>query len=417
MKHYCMLATCAGIQFHFILKLEWRMLMEDICMSIVLTSSCDLRCTYCINQSGKDLILDKKTKSEWDSAEEVIKCLEDISRIRNIRLIKFFGGEPMLRDEMIKAIILNKAKFNPNGDVQFALTTNAYQEFSTDVLKIMMDNKTIINISLDGPEKLHNAARIAVDKGNTFRAVLKNIEHLKKANYPFALIGVLDERLIEHDTSISDISYFARNISPIHKLDPAYELKTCQNGNGDNSTTLTLLKQAKSLVLEVFHGIRSLDGANYIFENNIIRTMHNILLNKEKEEVCSARYSLALFPNKSVYSCYNLATDKYLVAQDVSKVDCRTLEKNIVEKQNFLGMENFPKEYRDVQFFGDYCPKENNFTSFAYLYRKNMIDCVTEELNKIIPGSPEHLSLLNYLTQGFNHDYFKDKIFEPKRGA
>ena len=388
--------------------------MQDICMSVVLTSSCDLRCTYCINESGNDLVIDKDAKSEWESAEEVIKCLENISKVRNIRLIKFFGGEPMLRDEMIKTIILNKNKFNPNGDVQFALTTNAYREFSPDVLEIMMANKTIINISLDGPEEIHNAARIAADKGNTFRAVLDNIEILKKANYPFALIGVLDERLVEHGTSISDISRFARDISPIHKLDPVYELNASQNRNGNNSNTLALLNQAKDLVREVFQGIRSLDVEKYIFENNIIRTMHNIVVNKEKKEVCSARYSLALFPNKSVYTCYNLATDQHLVAKDISKIDRKLLERNIIEKQNLLGLENFPKEYRDVQFFGDYCPKENNFNSFAYLYRKNMIDCVTDELNKIIPGSPEHLSLLNYLTQGFNLDYFKGKVFGLK---
>lgn len=388
--------------------------MQDICMSVVLTSSCDLRCTYCINESGNDLVIDKDAKSEWESAEEVIKCLENISKVRNIRLIKFFGGEPMLRDEMIKTIILNKNKFNPNGDVQFALTTNAYREFSPDVLEIMMANKTIINISLDGPEEIHNAARIAADKGNTFRAVLDNIEILKKANYPFALIGVLDERLVEHGISISDISRFARDISPIHKLDPVYELNASQNGNGNNSNTLALLHQAKDLVHEVFQGIRSLDVEKYIFENNIIRTMHNIVVNKEKKEVCSARYSLALFPNKSVYTCYNLATDQHLVAKDISKIDRKLLERNIIEKQNLLGLENFPKEYRDVQFFGDYCPKENNFNSFAYLYRKNMIDCVTDELNKIIPGSPEHLSLLNYLTQGFNLDYFKGKVFGLK---
>lgn len=390
------------------------MLMEDIAVSIVLTSSCNLRCTYCINESGKDLVLDNATKSEWSSAEEVINCLKSISEIRNIKVIKFFGGEPMLRDELIKKIILNKEKFSPTGEVQFALTTNAYRDFCSDVLKIMMDNNTIINISLDGPEEIHNAARLAVDNGNTFKGALKNIESLQKANYPFALISVLDERLIEHGTSVSEISRFVRQISPIHKLDPVYELREDHTRNGDYSNTLLLLEQAKILIKEIFQGICGLDGERYVFENNVIRTMHNIVVNNTKRDICSARYSLALFPNKSVYPCYNLATDQYLIAQNILDIDRQTLEENIVEKQNHLNIENFPEEYQDVQFFGDYCPKENDFNSFAYLYRKNMIECVTDELNKIIPGSPEHLSLLNYLTQGFNHEYFEGKIFEPK---
>jgi sulfatase maturation enzyme AslB (radical SAM superfamily) len=60
-----------------------------------------------VNNSGKDLKikLNNNDQEEWKSSEQIIESLIKISKIRNIKFIKFFGGEPLLRQNIIKDII------------------------------------------------------------------------------------------------------------------------------------------------------------------------------------------------------------------------------------------------------------------------------------------------------------------------
>lgn len=65
-----------------------------------------------------------------------------------------------------------------------------------------------MELSFNGPEPLNNAACIAKDGGNCFRSIVNNINMLQQNNYPFAFIAVLDERVIDFDMTIKDISDF-----------------------------------------------------------------------------------------------------------------------------------------------------------------------------------------------------------------
>lgn len=82
--------------------------MKDISITVVITTNCNMKCKYCINDSGQELVDLVQPQREWKSAEEIILCLENISKVRNIKFIKFFGGEPLLRYSFIKTIIMEK---------------------------------------------------------------------------------------------------------------------------------------------------------------------------------------------------------------------------------------------------------------------------------------------------------------------
>lgn len=381
--------------------------MKDISITVVITTNCNMKCKYCINDSGQELVDLVQPQREWKSAEEIILCLENISKVRNIKFIKFFGGEPLLRYSFIKTIITEKKRYSPLENVKFAFTTNAYQKMDDEMISFLSDERVIINISLDGPKELNNAARISKDGKDVYDSVIYNLDRIRKNNYPIALIAVLDERLLNYAMTIRELASFLKKFSPVYKIDPVYMIT-----KDGSKKEIDLEIQKKILALEtefinsVFDDIFSLNESRFIYENNVFRTICNLVCGYERDFVCSAANFMGILPNKRAYACYNLMDSKYLIAEDISKIDTEEMEKKLVEQENLLRLENFPKQYATIKGYGDYCPKENNFASLAYQYRKNMVESVSNNLLKIQAGSPEHLSLIAYVLKGINMDYF-----------
>lgn len=380
--------------------------MNDFFISIILTTKCNLKCLYCVNDSGSALIPNNSLINEWESEKDIIDCLINISKARNIDVIKFYGGEPLLKSEMIIKILDAKCEFSRNNNVKFALTTNAYDKIEEKLLKKFMEHNVILNISLDGPEMLHNAYRKTNDDGNCYRGVMYNLEQLKKSNFAFSLVSVLDKRVIDYNYTLVDLALFLSKYTPVYKIDPVYEI---------NKTTIrqniieNLLKMQRDLIRIIFESILSLEEDKYIYENNILLTINSIVHKNKKEYVCSASDMLAIFPNKNTFSCHNLMNENFLISNDISKESPMSINNILNEKKELLRMDNFSSKYKEIELYGsDYCPLENNFTSFAYQYRKHMIINVSDNLLKITQGSAEHLSLLNYINKGFLNPFQKN---------
>lgn len=379
---------------------------EDIAVTIVLTTRCNMKCKYCINESGNDLKIET-SHNEWDSCTEIIDCLKNISKVREIALIKLFGGEPMLCANLICELIARKKEFTNNERLRFAMTTNALLGMDEEIIDFFISNNVIFNLSIDGPEEIHNKYRIAKNGCNSFAAVMKNVEKLKNKGYPFAAVAVLDERIVDNNFSLSGLCNYLRSITPNYKIDPAYFIKR-ENSTVSGDAQDELLAQLRNLIDDIFKNIRTLSIDKFIFENNILRTIYNVVSNTQKSYVCSAGKHIAIFPNNSAYSCYNLVHEEYKICNDLRTIDANELDSILRKKESLLTIDNFPKEYRDIEFFGDYCAKENNFSSFAYQYRKTMVDSIVENVARIQPGTQEHLALLGYITLGYETMYYKN---------
>lgn len=257
---------------------------------------------------------------------------------------------------------------------------------------------------MDGPEAINNASRHPIDGGNCFLSVNYNINQLKKKNIPFAIVAVLDRRIIDFNLSLSDLAVFLSSYTPVYKIDPGYML--IQSAD----TIKKLLKETELFVDFVFENIKTLEQSKFIYENNVLRTITNAINNIEKTHVCSAADHIAIFSNNSAYSCYNLLTAEYKICDDLSVIDMNALDEKLKEHKEKLLINKFPKEYYKIKFFGDYCPKENNFSSFAYQYRKVMTESILKNLNNISPGSIEHMGLLGYIKTAFSKKFFKTFI-------
>jgi cyclic pyranopterin phosphate synthase len=86
-------------------------------LRVSLTDRCNLRCTYCMPPEGLDWL----PKPELLTAEEIIRLVGIGVERLGITEVRFTGGEPLLRRELVE-IVTATAAFGPRP--QISLTTN-----------------------------------------------------------------------------------------------------------------------------------------------------------------------------------------------------------------------------------------------------------------------------------------------------
>jgi len=162
---------------------------------LYLTENCNLKCKYCYQKD--------KTTKEIDF--ENIKSIVDYEIKQNNKrsLINFYGGEPLLKKDLIyKTIEYIKSK-NSKTKFNFGLTTNGTL-IDDEFLKYMKKNNfTHIGYSIDGNEEVQNRNRIMNDGKGTFDVVEKNAKKtLKTMKNVVAMVTVAPNTLQDLSDSI-----------------------------------------------------------------------------------------------------------------------------------------------------------------------------------------------------------------------
>lgn len=120
--------------------------MGEIGITIKPTLSCNMRCKHCFN--GKKL-----NKSKTISVERVILLLQKASEEYNTIKITFHGGEPTLAgiDFYRKIFDFQRQKNEESGTIfRNFFTTNGLL-LNEEFIDLLIQNKTLINVSYDGP--------------------------------------------------------------------------------------------------------------------------------------------------------------------------------------------------------------------------------------------------------------------------
>jgi len=153
-----------------------------------LTARCNHRCGYCAF-SGRYSF--KRTHEEKDMPLEIAKKAVDyfLAGSRNDEsgesgdgrngAITFYGGEPLLRFDLIKAVVELTKEKGAFERYRFSLTTNGTM-LNDEIIDYFVANSISILISLDGPKKYHDRYRLFKNGGGTFDVILDNLKRIKK---------------------------------------------------------------------------------------------------------------------------------------------------------------------------------------------------------------------------------------------
>jgi uncharacterized protein len=163
---------------------------------------CNLNCKYCFYLEKELLYPDV---SKWAMSDAV---LENYIRLyiqaQPTEIVHFAwqGGEPtLLGVEFFRKVIDLQARYANGKTIENAFQTNGIL-LNDDWCQFFSENKFLVGLSIDGPEKLHDAYR--VDKGDqpTFDRVMRGVETLKKHGVTFNTLTTVHRANSSHPLEV-----------------------------------------------------------------------------------------------------------------------------------------------------------------------------------------------------------------------
>ncbi|OIO61626.1 hypothetical protein COT48_01280 [Candidatus Woesearchaeota archaeon CG08_land_8_20_14_0_20_47_9] len=139
------------------------------------TERCNLRCGYC---AFSGIYEDDRTHSEKQLDFKVAKSAIDffIPRAKEHAYVSFYGGEPLVNQELISEAVEYIKQAFPEKEVRFSMTTNF--TLGKRHFDFLVDNDFIIMISLDGNKDIHDKWRKDIEGNGTFDRIYSALEEL-----------------------------------------------------------------------------------------------------------------------------------------------------------------------------------------------------------------------------------------------
>ncbi len=152
--------------------------MNSITLGI--TEQCNFRCKYCV-YSG---IFEYQRKHSLKNmplsiAKKSVEYLLDHSQKQTRpRVVSFYGGEPLLRWNLIHSIIQEYG--SQNNTLQYSITTNG-SLLNRENIEFLIENNVTLIVSLDGPKEIHDRNRVFGESGKgTFDIIWRNMQIIRE---------------------------------------------------------------------------------------------------------------------------------------------------------------------------------------------------------------------------------------------
>lgn len=149
--------------------------IKSLCLHVA--HDCNLRCKYCFASTG-DFGGGRKLLDEATGKAAIDFLLENSKGRHNLEL-DFFGGEPLMNMDVIKAVVTyarsKEAEYNKN--FRFTVTTNGIllDDEITDYLNSEMSN---IVLSIDGRKEVNDRMRPASNGKGSYDVILPKFQSL-----------------------------------------------------------------------------------------------------------------------------------------------------------------------------------------------------------------------------------------------
>lgn len=180
------------------LKFQHRLERYDqttLSLNIAPSMACNLNCDYCYPD-------DKKGKLPGETIEAIIEFINKRSSVLKHVDINWYGGEPLLASDVIEDItmtILDLAK-EKGFTYTSSMITNGYLLNKNAVDKLLKLQVSLVQVTLDGPSRIHNRHRPLKSEGDSFATVVENLK------YASTKLGIAVRINIDDSTSAEDIS-------------------------------------------------------------------------------------------------------------------------------------------------------------------------------------------------------------------
>lgn len=174
-------------------------------VTLQLTQSCNFRCKYCSYTQSNPLQRHHANKEmSKETAEKAIRFLRDHSVDCPDVCVGFYGGEPLLKMELVKELTKYAEKILSGKNIIFTITTNG-SLLTDDIVEFFLLHDFHVVISLDGPKEINDKNRVYANGTGTFDSVIKNLEHIYHAYYDFYKSQVTINSVIDPSIDFDDV--------------------------------------------------------------------------------------------------------------------------------------------------------------------------------------------------------------------
>lgn len=192
-------------------------------ITVLPTDACNFKCVYCY-QSGPYHKMDENT------ANGLIEFVEEnCSKYKQV-LLGWFGGEPLIRKELVVEMTSKIKEICRKKGVAFVsrISTNGY-ELDIETAKKLINNSLLFyQITIDGTKEIHNYQRPHITNGNSYERIIENLKNIKNSikasqlsiacriNVSAKNVEILDEFLDEFKRNFGDDKRFKVLVEPVH---------------------------------------------------------------------------------------------------------------------------------------------------------------------------------------------------------
>lgn len=184
---------------------------------LIVTEACNLRCRYCV-YSGlyEGYRQHGTTNMSLETAKAAIRYYhrlhEQIYLPDKIAFINFYGGEPLLRCDLIKECVAF-ARSLENDKVRFSFSTTTNGTLVTpEHVDFLVDNDFHLVVSLDGPRPEHDRNRVYADGRGTYDRVLQTLGWIRDRDPRYLHEQVMLSTVYTEETDLVAVNdFFAEN--------------------------------------------------------------------------------------------------------------------------------------------------------------------------------------------------------------
>jgi uncharacterized protein len=174
-------------------------------MYILPTSACNFRCKYCFVEDDQRHL--KPEFMDISTAETAIKVFAKLCKSTPNPSVTFYGGEPLLNPKTtyfaLRLLRQLEAQRELASGIRISVLTNG-SLVDDEAVRVFQETKPSISVSLDGPQLLHDAARVDEHRHGTFGAALAGYRRLQDAGLKPGISCTLNGFTIDHIDEIVD---------------------------------------------------------------------------------------------------------------------------------------------------------------------------------------------------------------------
>lgn len=163
---------------------------------LAVSESCNFRCKYCRQKKTQELV--NMTRDDIKNAIDTFCAVS-----RKPQSIVFFGGEPLLNMDGIRFAIEYVRSFNC--DIRFSMVING-SLCTKEIARFFAEHQVEVIVSMDGPEELHNEARVNACKQGTYQEAVRGYHYLKEAGCMTGITAVIGPHNEKHFDKLIDWS-------------------------------------------------------------------------------------------------------------------------------------------------------------------------------------------------------------------